>query len=174
MRILAVDDDPDILAILESLLTAAGHEAVTACTDPERAVPLAKAAEPPFELILLDIQMPGKDGIRLCRELRALDCCARVPIVMLTAMATREHVGAALQAGATDYLVKPFDPVELTIRIANAARLARAQTVAAQAAARPAARPAPARKRPGGLTRQELIDLFAEDFRAHAPLRKAG
>ncbi|MCB5199763.1 response regulator [Loktanella sp. TSTF-M6] len=113
MKILAVDDDPFILELLVSLVGFLdGHQLVTAtdATDALRVMDL----NPDIECFLVDIQMPGRDGIELCRDIRRDPRFARSPVMMLTAMADKDHIDRAFAAGATDYINKPFDVAELS------------------------------------------------------------
>lgn len=112
MRILLVEDEPDAAAQLARGLRDRAY-AVDLAADGNAAV--EKAFVNPYDLILLDLMLPGKDGITVCREIRASG--AAVPILMLTARgdtAARIH---GLDAGADDYLAKPFDLDELLARI---------------------------------------------------------
>lgn len=110
-RILAVDDEPGILSVIDDTLTREGHVVKTAvCADE---VPLDSLGG--FDLILLDIAMPGTDGSEFCRMIRdTVDC----PIVMLTARTTEEDITDGLAMGADDYLLKPFGTQELAARVA--------------------------------------------------------
>ncbi|MGO4915030.1 response regulator [Pseudogemmobacter sp. W21_MBD1_M6] len=117
MKILAVDDDPIILELLSELLASFGeHEMTTALCAAEALDELSKTPTP-FDCFLLDIQMPGIDGIQLCEILRDIPVYARAPIVMITAMSDKRYIDAAFSAGATDYVNKPFDIMELHGRI---------------------------------------------------------
>jgi two-component system response regulator MprA len=113
MSILVVDDEPAVRDALLRALAGAGHE-VEIATDGAEA--LGRLAEPrPVETVVLDVLMPGIDGLEVCRRLRSRG--DRVPILMLTA---RDGVGdrvAGLDAGADDYLVKPFALEELLARV---------------------------------------------------------
>lgn len=123
MRILAVDDDQTALDILSSSLQAAGYtDFVTALSGAE-ALDAIATAKRPFDIFLLDIQMPGIDGIELCGRVRAMPVHKSAPIIMITAMAERHFIDGAFAAGAMDYVNKPFDPVELGVRISMAARV---------------------------------------------------
>ncbi|WP_102227017.1 response regulator [Acidimangrovimonas sediminis] len=123
MKILAVDDDELILEVLVEAMSANGHEDVTTATSAEEACRKIAASAEPFELFLLDIQMPEVTGIELCRAIRRMPGHATTPIIMVTAMSERQYVTAAFAAGATDYVTKPFDALELGARIGMAERL---------------------------------------------------
>jgi two-component system alkaline phosphatase synthesis response regulator PhoP len=111
-RILIVEDEPDIATVLADDLRLDGHE-VEIATDGDAAV--RRAREQKWDLILLDLMMPRKDGLEVCRELRR----ARVgtPIIMLTARAQEADKILGLELGADDYVTKPFSPRELRARI---------------------------------------------------------
>lgn len=110
-HILAVDDDPSVEEILRITLSAAGYE-VTTASDGESA--LAQFAEKVPDLILLDLMLPGLDGIEVCRRIRER---SGVPIIMLTARSESEDVVRGLEAGADDYVVKTPTREELLARI---------------------------------------------------------
>lgn len=123
MKILAVDDDETVLDLLTESLARQGHGHIARARSGPEALGRVAAATRPFDCLLLDIQMPGMDGIALCRELRALPAYRQRPILMLTAMSQRDTIARAFLAGATDYITKPFDLMELTARIGMAQRL---------------------------------------------------
>ena len=143
MRILAVDDDEVILQLLEGALQAVGFADVETAPGPMEALALIEAATTPYDCFLLDIQMPVLDGIALVERIRLFAPYRKVPIVMLTAMSDRDYIDRAFAAGATDYVTKPFDIVELGSRMRMAERLLQEiraaeqaqQTAAASAAA---------------------------------------
>lgn len=123
MKILAVDDDPDFLDVFETVLNGLGHGDVTRMGSGREVLDLLATSEANFDLFVLDIQMPEMDGIQLCRAIRAIDRFRDTPIIMNTAMGDRENVDAAFAAGATDYLTKPVDPVEIKARLGVISRL---------------------------------------------------
>lgn len=109
MYILAVDDDPIILELLGHVIqTMPEHELVTAecVTD---ALSVIAAQDKPFDCFLLDIQMPQTSGIEFTKILRDTEQYRSTPILMLTAMADKEYIDNAFEAGATDYITKPFE-----------------------------------------------------------------
>jgi len=124
MRLLAVDDDPFILQMLRLALKADGYNDVSLAEDATAAERMVAEAVDPFDLFLLDIQMPGKSGIELCQTIRANECYRDVPIIMLTAMSEKHYIDHAFKAGASDYLCKPFDTIELHARVRTARRSA--------------------------------------------------
>jgi len=111
-KILIVEDEPGIAFALESDLQAEGYD-VRLVSDGLEAVRRARAEA--FELILLDVMLPGKDGFDVCRELRRGGL--RTPIIMLTAKAQELEKVVGLDLGADDYITKPFSPRELRARI---------------------------------------------------------
>ncbi|AMY68529.1 response regulator [Frigidibacter mobilis] len=123
MRILAVDDDEMILELLSASLGAAGFADLTVACSAAQTLEKIAAVRIPFDCFLLDIQMPEVDGIELCRAIRRNPIYAAAPIIMITAMSQKSYIDRAFAAGATDYVTKPFDPVELGARIRLAARM---------------------------------------------------
>jgi two-component system response regulator MprA len=116
-RILVVDDDPSVLRMLARTLTFEGHE-VEAAADGGAALAAAERRAP--EAVVLDVGMPDMDGLAVCRRLRAAGLTA--PILLLTARDAVADRVAGLEAGADDYLVKPFAVEELLARLAAIAR----------------------------------------------------
>lgn len=139
MRILAVDDDPSILELLPLIAARAGFPDVTTMPSADLALDALEDSNETFDCLMLDIQMPGMDGIDLCRHVRAMPAYAKAPIIMLTAMTEKDYIDRAFRAGATDYATKPFDITELGARLRMAKELVTAQHAAA--AARAAAQP---------------------------------
>jgi len=125
-RILLVEDEPGIALALEDDLTMEGYT-IEAMADGIAAS--KRAREQPFDLLVLDVMLPGKDGFEICRDVRraGLD----TPILMLTARAQESEKVLALELGADDYVTKPFGVRELRARIA--ALIRRSQPKAAQA-----------------------------------------
>ncbi|MDP9445098.1 MAG: MtrAB system response regulator MtrA [Actinomycetota bacterium] len=110
-KVLVVDDDAALAEMLTIVLRGEGFEPVV-CRSGDRAMAAVREHRP--ELVLLDLMLPGKDGIDVCREIRAE---SGVPIVMLTAKNDTVDVVVGLESGADDYVVKPFKPKELIARI---------------------------------------------------------
>lgn len=113
--ILVADDEPDMLRFLSSQLRT--RYRVLEATDGQQAVNLAMQHLP--DIILLDMMMPEKDGMQACREIRAHPACQAIPIVHLTAKADEQTKITSLEAGANDFLAKPFSVTELHVRIKN-------------------------------------------------------
>jgi len=121
---LVVDDDQALSEMLGIVLRAEGYEAVF-CADGSQALQMFKDSKP--DLILLDLMLPGEDGISVCKKIKAE---SGVPIVMLTARGDTLDVVHGLESGADDYIVKPFKPKELVARIK--ARLRKEDVVLAE------------------------------------------
>ncbi|PSL19693.1 response regulator [Shimia abyssi] len=121
---MAVDDDESIRELLiEAVAAKSAHTIKVASSGPEAIRMLARENDP-FDCFLLDIQMPIMDGITLCSKIRKTKGYARKPILMLTAMSQKKYIDAAFTAGATDFITKPFDFLELFTRINVADKLA--------------------------------------------------
>jgi two-component system, chemotaxis family, chemotaxis protein CheY len=109
-RILAVDDSPSMRDMVRIALTGAGFE-VTQAADGKEALALARDAA--FDLVLSDVNMPVMDGIELIRALRAESSYRHTPILMLTTESSTDRKREGKDAGATGWIVKPFDPAQL-------------------------------------------------------------
>lgn len=123
MKILAVDDDHIALRLLGEALENAGYTDVHTCTSGAQAYEILLNERVPFDCFLLDIKMPGMNGIDLCKEIRSVRQYQRTPILMVTALSEKTYVDRAFSAGATDYLTKPFDPTEVAVRLGLAHEL---------------------------------------------------
>lgn len=117
MRLLAVDDDPIALAIVEASLAEAGYESYETAASAEEALRKIRFQKHSFECFLLDINMPGMNGIELCKEIRAEAGHENAQIIMLTSAKDKQSVEQAFQAGANDYVNKPIDLMELQTRL---------------------------------------------------------
>src|SRR6059058_3611940 len=111
-RILLIEDEPGLVLTLTDLLEAEGYAVATAGDGPTG---LAKATAEPFDVIILDIMLPGKNGFDVCRDIRSSG--SDVAILMLTAKTQVIDRVVGLKLGADDYLTKPFDPSELLARV---------------------------------------------------------
>jgi diguanylate cyclase (GGDEF)-like protein len=120
--ILVVDDDPDIARFVEVNLRSAGFD-VAVATDGEEALRRADEIRP--DLVLLDVMMPRVDGFEVAQRLRRNTRTANTCIIMLTAKAQSSDKVLGLTAGADDYIIKPFDPIELLARVKTTLRRAR-------------------------------------------------
>ncbi len=110
-RILVIDDDASLAEMLQLVLRQEGFE-TTWCASGDAALEVFRSAQ--FDLVLLDLMLPGLDGVAVCRRIRA---DSGVPIVMLTAKSDTGDVVDGLEAGADDYIAKPFKPRELVARV---------------------------------------------------------
>jgi two-component system sensor histidine kinase/response regulator len=119
-RILVVDDHEANRILLQDILELDGHTAILASSGSEA---LHAATDPELDLVLLDVNMPGMDGLEVCRRLRAGPATASLPIILVTALAERTHRLDGIAAGANDYLTKPIDRPDLLLRVRNALRL---------------------------------------------------
>jgi DNA-binding response OmpR family regulator len=112
--VLAADDDEDILALVSFRLERAGY-AVIVAHNGEEALELAVREQP--DLAVLDVMMPKLDGFEVTRRLRAEEATSRMPIILLTARSQDADVQQGFDAGADDYVRKPFSPDELRVRV---------------------------------------------------------
>ena len=119
-RVLVVDDEPQILRALETTLRGAGYEVETA---PDGETALTRAAARPPEAVILDLVLPDRSGIEVCRELRTW---LEAPVIVLSAVGEERDKVEALDAGADDYVTKPFGIDELLARLRAALRRAAA------------------------------------------------
>ena len=125
-RILAVDDDPMVLRYVRDALSRAGYTPLVT-TDPDEALRIVEREQP--RLVLLDLLLPGSDGIELMQRILEI---AAAPVIFLSAYGGDETIARAFEAGATDYMVKPFSPTELVARVRGALRRRLAASTGAQ------------------------------------------
>jgi diguanylate cyclase (GGDEF)-like protein len=125
VRILVAEDDPITRKLLEAHLGKWGHE-VTMCLDGDAAWEILSRDDAP-RMAILDWMMPGKDGVTLCRNIRSLEKQPYTYIILLTAKTRKEDVIEGLEAGADDYIAKPFDAHELQVRVRTGVRILRLQ-----------------------------------------------
>ena len=119
VRVLVVEDEPDIIALLRYNLLKAGFD-VNSAEDGRAAIANILDSRP--DIILLDWMLPGLSGFEVCRRLRANSATAMIPIIMLTAKGEEKDKIAGLDVGADDYITKPFSPAELIARVQAVAR----------------------------------------------------
>ncbi len=123
MKIIAVDDDGISLELLNECLTGGGYEHVTLMSSPLKALKAIQNTAIAYDCILLDVEMPEKDGIQLCADIRRLERYRNTPILMITKYKDHAAVEQAFANGATDYITKPFEFFEVLARIRVAGRL---------------------------------------------------
>jgi putative two-component system response regulator len=122
-RVLVVEDDVANRALLTTLLTRTGYEPVAVATGEDG---LRAAIDESPNLVLLDVELPGMDGLDVCRALRADPRTVTLPVILLTGRSSLEDVVAGLDAGADDFLAKPYHQAELMARVRSVLRLAEA------------------------------------------------
>ena len=113
-RILCVDDEPLNLSLLEAMLSPRGYDVVSAVNGPEA---LEKIAAERIDICLLDVMMPGMDGFEACRRIKSDDLHRNIPVVMVTSYADMKNRILGIEAGAEDFISKPFDSAEVLARI---------------------------------------------------------
>ncbi len=128
MKILIVDDSRDATALISSLLRAAGYYDLETADSGEQALAIlegqnAQLGEPMIDLILMDILMPGMDGIEAVARIKDASAFCDIPIIMISAMADLNSLESAFEAGAMDFIHKPVNRVELRARVRSALRL---------------------------------------------------
>ena len=127
MAILIVDDSTDHYALLRSILTKAGHHQILGAESAQAAFSMlnldGKQSATDIDLILMDVLMPGIDGVQACRRIKQQTHLRDIPIIMVTAKSDLENLHEAFSAGAMDYINKPVKSVELLARVASAITL---------------------------------------------------
>jgi DNA-binding response OmpR family regulator len=113
-KILIAEDEPDIRELITLTLQFSGYEVVSVKDGAEA---VSKAQADAFDLILMDVRMPRMTGYEACRILRAIDATKEIPIIFLSAKGQESEVQAGLEAGADQYILKPFAPDMLTRKI---------------------------------------------------------
>ena len=121
-EILVVDDEPDTLALLTSILTEAGYRVRPSDSG---SLALASVENSPPDLILLDMRMPVMDGLEVCRQLKARKESREIPVVFVSGSADAEVRVDGLEIGAVDFVIKPFNRAELLARIRTHLELSR-------------------------------------------------
>ena len=122
--VLVIDDEKDLIELVRYNLEKEGFD-VIAATDGQSGVEVVRKHRP--DLVVLDLMMPGLDGLQVCQRLRSDPRTARVPIIMLTAKATEADRVVGLEFGADDYVTKPFSPREVVARVKAVLRRSAAQ-----------------------------------------------
>jgi len=124
MKILIIDDEPVNVALLEEILIENGHTRFKSVVDSKLALDVCKSFQP--DLILLDLMMPPPDGFTILESIRSEGDESFLPVVVLTADTNDQSKRRALETGATDFLLKPFDHIEVGLRIRNLLKSRRA------------------------------------------------
>jgi two-component system chemotaxis response regulator CheY len=124
LRILIVDDMPAMRSILRNMLEELGYMHVTEAEDGQEAWDLVREAaragrETAYHIVISDWNMPGLSGVELLRSIRSTTECGKVAFFMVTAVGDRAHIAEARNAGATDYVVKPFEPGDLAGKLSQ-------------------------------------------------------
>jgi DNA-binding response OmpR family regulator len=125
MRILLAEDDNSTRLVYQRILTKWGYDVLSVRTGTEAWEVLQRADAP--KVAILDWEMPGIDGVEVCRKVRALESASPIYVIMLTGRGTQEDIVEGLSSGADDYVTKPFDNQELRARIRVAERMVRVQ-----------------------------------------------
>ncbi|MFZ5824884.1 MAG: response regulator [Bacillota bacterium] len=115
LRILLIEDDPDIQKMVELSLKYQGGHQVSVASGGKEGLEKANAVKP--DLILLDVMMPEMDGYETCRRLKADPATQRIPVIFLSARAQQAEIQKGKDLGAIGYLVKPFDPMSLSSQL---------------------------------------------------------
>jgi DNA-binding response OmpR family regulator len=127
VKVLVVDDEPDVLLLCRVNMEFAGHQVLEA-SDAIIGMEMALAQSP--DLIVLDIMLPGKDGVEMLRDLRADPRTFNIPVILLTAKTQHDDVMGGYDAGADDYMTKPFSPAVLMNSIEQVLRMSPEERVA--------------------------------------------
>ncbi|MFK7739261.1 MAG: response regulator [Planctomycetota bacterium] len=113
-KVLVIEDEPDILEVMQYNLEREGHK-VIACRDGEQGLSRIRTDNP--DLIVLDLMLPGIDGVEVCRRVKSDPVTRAIPIIMVTAKSEESDIVLGLGVGADDYIIKPFRPRELIARV---------------------------------------------------------
>ena len=129
-KILIIEDEPDILEVIQYNLEREGHK-VIACRNGEQGLSHIRTDNP--DLVILDLMLPGMDGVEVCREVKSDPVTQAIPVIMVTAKGEESDIVLGLGIGADDYIAKPFSPRELVARVKVVLRRGSAPGAAATA-----------------------------------------
>jgi len=113
-KVLVIEDEPDILEVIQYNLEREGHK-VIACRNGEQGLSRIRTDNP--DLVILDLMLPGMDGVEVCRQVKSDPVTRAIPIIMVTAKSEESDIVLGLGIGADDYITKPFSPRELIARV---------------------------------------------------------
>ena len=113
-KILVIEDEPDILEVIQYNLEREGHKVVV-CRNGEQGLSRIRTDNP--DLVILDLMLPGMDGVEVCRQVKADPVTRSIPLIMVTAKSEESDIVLGLGIGADDYITKPFSPRELVARV---------------------------------------------------------
>jgi len=113
--VLVCEDDPAMLRIFQFLLMQQGIQKVLTTASGEKVLAMLQADQP--DLVLLDLMLPGRDGLDVLRDIKANEATKNIPVIVVSGKESQQQVQQAMMAGATDYVIKPFEPSDLGMRI---------------------------------------------------------
>jgi DNA-binding response OmpR family regulator len=114
-RVLVCEDDPAMVRIFQFLLQKQGISPVITVSDGSKVLPIAQREKP--QLILLDLMLPGRDGLSVLKDLKKSSETSAIPVIVISGIESKNQVSHAIDAGAADYVTKPFDSMELGSRL---------------------------------------------------------
>jgi DNA-binding response OmpR family regulator len=114
-RVLICEDDPAMVRIFQFLLQKQGINTIMTTADGSKVPAIALREKP--DLIMLDLMLPGKDGLTVLKELKANPSTSGIPVIVISGIESKNQVSLAIDAGAADYVTKPFDSMELGVRL---------------------------------------------------------
>jgi len=114
-RVLVCEDDPAMVRIFQFLLQKQGIGGVLTTSDGNKVIPICQREKP--HLILLDLMLPGKDGLTVLKDLKSNEATSSIPVIVISGIESKNQVSLAIDAGAADYVTKPFDSMELGSRL---------------------------------------------------------
>jgi DNA-binding response OmpR family regulator len=164
LKIFVVDDDPSVTELLPLILANEGFLDVHCFHSSSEGFAALKRPHSAFECLIFDIDMPGMSGIELCERTRALSNYRNVPIIMLSGLRDERTVRAAIKAGANDYITKPFDVLEIGVRLRMSANLVQAHHALDDRLDTERNGDASSAMEGPSVTRNEIMNLFAKEL----------